>query len=181
MKNKIEIIPYHPLLKEEMVLSGVPALNRKGLLPSTGHEDDAGIDCYALESFTLPAFADRCKHPRPNGKCSASVEVKLGFGVRFPKRTLWDKITGKYWHADVTGRSNQNDNGVQVMRGIVDNGYEGEIAAFLINMNTFPYTYEKGERICQLVFYKCRKVRSKHIKVLKKEARKNGGFGSTGK
>lgn len=172
MKNEIEIIPISPVLQEE---------GGENLMPATGHEDDAGIDCYALEDITLPAFEDRCKNPGPKNLYAASFPVKLGFGVKYPKRTLLDKLTGKYWHAEATSRSNQNENGIHVYRGILDQGYGGEIVVFLTNMNTREYTYKKGERICQLLFDKCRKVTGKQIRILKKEARKDGGFGSTGK
>ena len=75
----------------------------------------------------------------------------------------------------------KNKAGVLVMRGIVDEGYEGEIIAVLVNFNRHPVKYEKGDRICQLLFDKCRRVSGDGIKTLIKEDRKDGGFGSTGK
>ena len=166
MKNKIEIIQFNPELENFM--------------PATGHEEDACLDCYALNDFVLPAFKDIFGFI-DWGERSVSVPVKLGFGVKMPKRSIFDKIFGKHWHAEVTGRSSQNKAGVFVMRGIVDEKYDGEIVAFLVNLNAYPVKYEKGDRICQLLFDKCRKPHSKKIRILKKEARKDGGFGSTGR
>ena len=163
MTTQIEIIVFNPEVRQYM--------------PATGHNEDACIDCYALEDIFLPRIANREKYP----KDPAPIPVKLGFGVKMPKRTLLDRITGKRWHAEVTGRSSQNKNGVLVMRGIVDETYEGEIVAFLVNLNGYNVTYKKGDRICQLLFDKCRKPQGDGIRILTKEARKDGGFGSTGK
>ena len=163
MKNQIEIIVFNPEVRQYM--------------PATGHKEDACIDCYALEDIFLPRIVNKDKYP----KDPAPIPVKLGFGVKMPKRTLLDRLTGKRWHAEVTGRSSQNKNGVLVMRGIVDETYEGEIVAFLVNLNGYNVTYKKGDRICQLLFDKCRKPQGAGIRILTKEARKDGGFGSTGK
>ena len=167
--NDITIIKMHPVFDTE---------EGAGLLPATGHEDDAGIDCYALEDIELPAF-DPAKLRKE--KISVSVPVHLGFGVKMPKRTLLDVLTRKYWHAEITSRSSQNKQGVLVLRGIIDQPYEGELIACLANLNPYPVKYAKGERICQLLFFKSRKVQSKDIRVLKKTKRGAGGFGSTGK
>jgi dUTPase len=171
MTNKVEIIVFNPTVKD--------------YLPATGHKEDAGIDCYALEDVTIPSIikAGKKQSSKDAGGPSTpvSVPIKLGFGVKMPKRTILDKITGKRWHAEVTGRSSQNKNGVLVMRGIIDETYEGEIIACLVNFNPFDVVYKKGERICQLLFDKCRKPTSADIRILTKEARKDGGFGSTGK
>ena len=164
MTNKIKILPFH----RELLNPGTKCV------PAFGHDDDACLDCYAMEAFELPPF--------PEGSVGkAAYPVKLGFGVRMPRRTLWDVLTRKHWHAEVTGRSSQNKAGVLVMRGIVDEVYEGEIIAVLVNFNRYPVRYEKGDRICQLLFDKCRKVSGDGIRTLVKEDRKDGGFGSTGK
>lgn len=165
MTNEVEIIVFNPEVKK--------------YLPATGHKEDACIDCYALEDVFLPRLIGGDKNTISGDP--VSVPVKLGFGVKMPKRTILDKITGKRWHAEVTGRSSQNKNGVLVMRGIIDETYEGEIIACLVNLNPFDVIYKKGERICQLLFDKCRKPNGADIRILTKEARKDGGFGSTGK
>lgn len=164
MKNKIELIKMSPDLQ---------AFDGRRFFPATGHDDDAGIDCYALKDVCLPGFGVGD---------SPVVCVPLGFGVKMPKRTLWDKITGKYWHAELTSRSSQNKNGVMVLRGIIDQSYMGELIVCLANLNRHEIIYSRGERICQLLFYKERKVHSDDIRVLNpKQIRGKGGFGSTGR
>ena len=166
MKNKIELIKMHPAF-----LDG----SADPYLPATGHEDDAGIDCYALEDILLPPFS-LLKPGEP-----ASVCVPLGFGIKMPRRTLLDRLLGKYWHAELTSRSSQNKRGVMVLRGIIDQSYLGEYIVCLVNLNNHEVVYQKGDRICQILFYKERKVHSKDIRVLSVEKRGKGGFGSTGR
>ena len=161
--NKIELLRMHPALSGE---------GGDSLLPATGHKDDAGIDCYAMEPIDLPPFGEG----ENNVTC-----VPLGFGIKMPRRTLMDRLLGKYWHAEITGRSSQNKHGVLVLRGIVDQPYMGELIACLANLTNHPVHYEKGERICQLLFFKERKVRGKGVRVLSKKPRGTGGFGSTGR
>jgi dUTP pyrophosphatase len=163
--RKIEIIKFNPVLSTE---------EGKDLLPATGHEDDAGIDCYALEPISLPAITGGGNDPKP-------VCVPLGFGIKMPKRTILDRILHRYWHAELTSRSSQNKRGVMVLRGIIDQSYLGEYIVCLVNLNDYPVRYEKGERICQILFYKEIKPNCREIRVLKKTKRKAGGFGSTGK
>lgn len=166
MPNKIKLITYNPILYSE---------EGKGLLPATGHSDDAGIDCYALEDFELPPLSEAGEG------LPSSTPIRLGFGIKMPKRSLLDRLTNSYWHAEITGRSSQNKQGILVLRGIVDQSYTGEYVAFLVNLNNHPVAYSKGERICQLLFYKERKVTGNGIRVLKKGKREKGGFGSTGR
>ena len=163
--SKIEIIKFNPILSTD---------EGKALLPATGHEDDAGIDCYALEDVNLPALGEAGDFPAP--EC-----VPLGFGIKMPKRTILDRIFHRYWHAELTSRSSQNKRGVMVLRGIIDQSYLGEYIVCLVNLNGYPVHYEKGERICQILFYKEIKPNCKEIRILKNTKRKAGGFGSTGK
>lgn len=161
--NKIELIKMHPALSEP---------GGDSLLPATGHDDDAGIDCYAMEPIDLPPFGE--------GEDDSTC-VPLGFGVKMPKRTLLDRLTSKYWHAELTSRSSQNKRGVLVLRGIIDQSYLGQFIVCLVNLTNHPVHYEKGDRICQVLFFKERKVRGKGIRVLNKTKRGTGGFGSTGR
>ena len=149
-------------------------------LPATGHDDDAGIDCYALYDIELPPYP-ATQTIDEKARRSVVTPVHLGFGIKMPRRTLWDRITGKYWHAELTSRSSQNKRGVMVLRGIIDQSYLGEYIVCLVNLNPYPILYSKGERICQVLFYKERKVKSRQIRVLQKEKRGKGGFGSTGR
>lgn len=158
MKNKISFIPYADDVQ----------------YPTRGHKDDAGIDFYAPDDFVLVPQLSLLGRGHP-------TVVSLGFGICFPKRTLMDKLLNKHWHAEITQRSSQNLRGVIVMRGIIDEGYKGEIKCALVNLTPETVEYHKGDRIGQILFYKERLVNSPDITVLDKNERKTGGFGSTGK
>lgn len=157
MKNKINFIPYADDVQ----------------YPTRGHRDDAGIDFYAPYDFIVM--------PQGLALSECPTIVSLGFGICFPKRTLMDKLLNKHWHAEITQRSSQNLKGVMIMRGIIDEGYTGEIKCALVNLTPEGVVYHKGDRIGQILFYKERLVNSPDIAVLDKDERKTGGFGSTGK
>ena len=170
--NKVELIIIDPILDTE---------TGKVLLPATGHDDDAGIDCYALHDIELPPMGREAVKDVDGSEVPVSVPVHLGFGIKMPRRTLFDRLTHKYWHAELTSRSSQNKRGVLVLRGIIDQSYLGEYVVCLVNLNPFPIVYRKGERICQMLFYKERKIVNKKIRVLESAKRGKGAFGSTGR
>ena len=90
-------------------------------------------------------------------------------------------------------------NGIDVMAGVVDSGYRGEVKVLLINL-TKPeeqksetlLTYEsffgpsnnfkvrKGDRIAQLIIEKCHNADWKEVSILPESERSEDGFGSSG-
>ena len=136
---------------------------RKDLIaPERKHEDDAGIDCYALDDFSL---------------CAGDVVIiPLGFGLVIPKNN----------QIELRPRSSINAMGVITQLGTIDSGYRGEIKAVFVNPTRFDRYFKRGDRICQLVMTPitpctiCREITLNPEDVEKTE-RGSGGFGSTGK
>ena len=83
--------------------------------------------------------------------------------------------------AEATSRSNQNENGVHVYRGILDQGYSGEIVVKLYNHGDEDYWVNEGEKISQLVIVPVRYEEIKIVDRITGGERGNNGFGSTGK
>ena len=88
-------------------------------------------------------------------------------------------------------------NGIDVMAGVIDSGYRGEIKVLLINLkfegyNLTPSAFEAmfgsttkieinpGDRIAQLIIEKCHTVEWKAMETLEESQRGEGGFGSSG-
>ena len=81
-------------------------------------------------------------------------------------------------------------NGIDVLAGVVDEDYTGEIKVCLINLGQKDFQINVGDRIAQLVMRKVNqnkpiKIDEKTFITLKKckdkQGRKNKGFGSSGK
>lgn len=124
------------------------------ILPIRAHYNDAGIDCFAQEDFTL---------------CSnEGVLVPLGFGLSVPDGYM----------ATIRPRSSMNIKGIITQIGTIDSGYRGEIKAYFISTTKNKYAFKRGDKICQIVIEPV--ILAEPVLELGEE-RGEGGFGSTGK
>ncbi|RAJ36019.1 dUTP pyrophosphatase [Kitasatospora sp. SolWspMP-SS2h] len=65
--------------------------------------------------------------------------------------------------------------------GTVDAGYRGEIKVIVVNLDPRePVSFERGDRIAQLVIQQVEKARFHEVGELPGSVRAEGGFGSTG-
>ena len=71
-------------------------------------------------------------------------------------------------------------NGADVLAGVIDADYRGEVAVVLINHGTRPLDIEAGDRIAQMVVQPCMVCVTVECDELPSTERGNGGFGSTG-
>ena len=144
-------------------------------VPSQANSSDAGYDLFSTEHITLEPFQRKLIS---TGIC---LEIPQGFYGRIaPRSGLACK------------------RGIDVMAGVIDSGYRGEIKVLLINLNfegynLRPNTFEAmfgsanklsikpGDRIAQLIIEKCHtKVKWNEMKTLEDSQRGEGGFGSSG-
>lgn len=71
--------------------------------------------------------------------------------------------------------------GIDVLAGVIDSDYRGEIKVILYNTdNTTPVTIKHGDRIAQIIFERCYSVTFTKTSVQDDTNRGSGGFGSTG-
>ncbi len=64
--------------------------------------------------------------------------------------------------------------------GTIDADYRGEVGVLLVNLGQQPVTFNRGERIAQMVFQAVPDVRMQTVDTLDDTDRGNGGFGHTG-
>jgi len=149
-------------------------LNPEGKEPFRANSSDAGYDLFSTEYATLEPFQ------RKLISTGINVEIPEGFYGRVaPRSGLACK------------------KGIDVMAGVIDSGYRGEIKVLLINFsfegyNSKPNAFEAmfgsanrmeikpGERIAQLIIEKCHTVEWKPMKTLEESQRGEQGFGSSG-
>jgi len=149
-------------------------LNKEGKEPFQANSSDAGYDLFSTEYVTIEPFQRRLISTGIN------VEIPEGFYGRIaPRSGLACK------------------KGIDVMAGVIDSGYRGEIKVLLINLNFEGYNLKPnafeamfgsankidikpGDRIAQLIIERCYKVDWKKMKTLENSERGQGGFGSSG-
>lgn len=124
---------------------------------SYAHTNDAGMDMYAAEEYTL-AVGER-------------VQVKTGIAVAIP-----EGYVGLIW--DKSGISHKN--GLKVMGGVIDAGYRGEILVGIVNLGVSPHTFNIGDKVAQMLVQKIEQPTIVVVDALDSTSRGSSGFGSTG-
>ena len=140
----------------------MPTLNFKRLdpratLPTRGSAASAGLDIYSIEDITIEA------KQRVLARTGLAVAVPLGFYGRVaPRSGLAVK------------------NGLDVLAGVIDSDYRGELCCALLNTGDEAVNLPQGSRLCQLIVEQIITPTPAWVEELEETARGAGGFGSTG-
>ncbi len=135
----------------------VKRLSRTAKLPTKHNPDDAGIDVYTNESYTLKPGE---LHLFSTG---IAVEIPSGFVA-----LLWD-------------RSGLGSKGIHHLAGVIDAGYRGEWKVALLNTTDKPFPIKRGDKIIQCVVQHFEPVTIRWAKKLADTSRAKKGFGSSGR
>jgi len=147
-------------------------LNNLAITPTRQKTGDAGYDLYATENVRVKPMS------RALVSTGLSIEVPEGYYARIaPRSGLAVK------------------NGIDVLAGVVDSSYRGEVKVVLMNLSidlasmmgltpniagsNFDFNIKAGDRIAQLIIEKYHAVDWQHVAQLSSSER-TGGFGSTG-
>ena len=140
----------------------IKKLNEDAQLPTRAHDSDAGYDLYSSEAVTLAPMERRA--------------VKTGVSIALPELISDCEVYGR-----VAPRSGLAVNkGLDVLAGVVDASYRGEIAVVLINLSSEEVSLDKGAKIAQLIVERYHAVEWEEVSELPPSERGEGGFGSSG-
>jgi dUTP pyrophosphatase len=129
-------------------------------LPVYAREGDAGLDLTAAERVRLG--------PGERALVATGLAIALPAGCA----GLVVPRSGLAWRHGVT---------ILNAPGLIDAGYRGELKVLLANLGTEPVTFERGERIAQLVIVQVMPAHLEPVTALPPSQRGTGGFGSTGR
>jgi dUTP pyrophosphatase len=142
--------PQPPTLK-------VKLLNEHAVAPERGSVGAIGYDLFASDNTIIPM--------------GAYGMVPTGIAVAIPE--------GHYGR--VAPRSGlAAKNGIDVLAGVIDADYRGEVKVILINHGREPLRVERGQRIAQLILERASVFPVKLCAELDDTQRGESGFGSTG-
>lgn len=135
----------------------VKKLTPSAQLPTRGSPLAAGADLYALKG----------------GLCKPGERVAIGTGIGVRARPgTYLRVAPRsglaYWA------------GIDVMAGVIDEDYTGELMIILVNHGEDDFKWESGERVAQLIEEVIRKSEIVEVDELPPTSRADGGFGSTG-
>lgn len=90
------------------------------------------------------------------------------------------ELPAGYW-ASIEARSSTSKNMLIVPKGVIDEGYRGELFAVMINVGSEPVYVYHGDRYVQLIIHKRNEVNVIEVDELAPSQRGSSGFGSTGR
>ena len=125
--------------------------------PTRANDSDAGYDLYSTQEGVIPAGGRRI--------------VKTGISIAIPPG----------YYGRIAPRSGLAiKRGIDVLAGVVDSGYRGEVGVILINHSKKNFDIHRGMRIAQIIFSRVPETVLIEKSSLSKTKRDQGGFGSTG-
>ena len=146
-------------------------LTESAVEPFQAGKGDAGYDLYAVTTETV--------------KPSERKLISIGIAIEIPEG----------YYGRIAPRSGLAiDKGIDVMAGVIDSSYRGEIKVLLVNLNhpapvdpfegmfgsVYDFAINPGDRIAQLIIERCHKVEWVQEGSLSESDRGESGFGSSG-
>ena len=135
----------------------VKKLDESAIIPAKANITDAGYDIYSLEDLNI----------NPNQRAL----IRTGIAMAIP-----DGHVGLIWPR--SGLAVKH--GIDVLAGVVDSGYRGEVCVALQNHGDKIYQVRKHDRIAQILFQKISQFNVYSVENLDESDRGVSGFGSTG-
>lgn len=132
-------------------------LDPRAVLPTRGSTYSAGLDLYCIEELRIEP------HMRVAAHTGLSVAIPEGFYGRVAPRS---GLAAKH--------------GLDVLSGVIDADYRGEIICLLYNSGAEPLVLPAGSKMCQLIIEQIIAPTPVWAEELEVTARGAGGFGSTG-
>ena len=143
---------------KEILQINVKKLSDSATIPTQGTSFAAGYDLYAAEDAVVVCGT------RKLIKTNISMEITPGYYGRIAPRS---------------GLAYKN--GIDVLAGVIDSDYRGDIGVILYNTDkNIDFTVKKGDRIAQIIFEACYIATLNNVENLDNTLRQAGGFGSTG-
>ena len=127
------------------------------VLPKRGSDFSAGSDLHSVLDYII----------EPKSRCLISTGLKM----QFPNNV----------YARIAPRSGLAlKNGIDVMAGVIDPDYTGEIKVLLYNSSDIKFEVQRGDRIAQVIFEQFKYPNFNEVNEITETERSSGGFGSTG-
>ena len=136
----------------------IKKLSENAIIPTQGTIYAAGYDLFAAEDAIVV--------------CGSRKLIKTNISMAIPSG----------YYGRIAPRSGlAYKNGIDVLAGVIDSDYRGDIGVILYNTDkNIDFSVKKGDRIAQIIFETCYPATFSEKSVLTDTARQAGGFGSTG-
>lgn len=141
-------------------------LSEDAIIPTRGSKYAVGMDLYSVDDYyILPG-----------------QRVKISTGIAVEGSTAEPNFTDADFYFRIAPRSGLAvNNGIDVMAGVVDADYRGEIIVVLYNTGSETFCVKKGSKCAQLIMERAYLPTIETSDELTNTARGADGFGSTDK
>jgi dUTP pyrophosphatase len=140
-----------------------------------------------LEQLRFKQLDPRAVLPRRGSALAAGLDVcsigdlKIGPRQRVMARTGLAVAIPPGFYGRIAPRSGlAAKNGLDVLAGVIDSDYRGEVCCLLYNTGDEVITLPAGSKICQLIVEQIITPEATWVSELDETTRGAGGFGSTG-
>jgi dUTP pyrophosphatase len=136
----------------------IKKLHPDAKIPLFAYSTDAGMDVFTIEDITIPDGAHRL--------------IRTGIAIAIPEgyvALVWDK----------SGIANMRH--LKTVGGVFDTDYRGEYLIGVYNFGTTPQSFQKGDKIAQILIQKVEHPELIEVDELDDTVRGAGAFGSTGR
>nr|WDR24967.1 polyprotein [Camellia sinensis badnavirus] len=133
----------------------VQKLDPLALLPRRCSPEAAGYDLSSIATYIIPR--------KERIRCSTGIALQIPSG----------------FYGQIKSRSSLAMKGIDVVGGVIDPDYRGEILVILANNGRKSYKIHMGDRIAQILFIPCVSLDFEETTRLKETQRGSRGFGST--
>jgi dUTP pyrophosphatase len=136
----------------------IKKLSENAIIPTQGTIYAAGYDLFAVEDAIIV--------------CGSRKLIKTNISMAIPSG----------YYGRIAPRSGlAYKNGIDVLAGVIDSDYRGDIGVILYNTDkNIDFSVKKGDRIAQIIFETCYPATFSEKSILTDTTRQAGGFGSTG-
>ena len=132
-------------------------LDPRAVLPTRGTSLSAGLDLFCIYDLQIES--------------KSRIRAQTGLSVAIPEG----------YYGRVAPRSGlAARHGLDVLSGVIDADYRGEIICLLYNTGDEPIVLPAGSKMCQLIIESVITPTPAWAEELEETARGAGGFGSTG-
>jgi dUTP pyrophosphatase len=135
----------------------VKLIENNAKMPTRANVNDAGWDLYSTINTIIPSKQRKT--------------VNTGIALEMPEH-----MAGLIWPR--SGLSVKR--GIDVLAGVVDSGYRGEIMVSLYNTSDENVSISRGDRIAQIIFQEVPRIMMINQEGLGSSQRGCKGFGSSG-
>lgn len=139
-----------------------------GKLPTYGSDYAAGLDLYSCLDYKINPGSREC--------------VSTGIALEWIKNNESEEHPEEYYLRIAPRSGLALKNGIDVLAGVIDYDYRGEIKIILINTSDKEFIVNKGDRVAQAILTKIIRFEEiLNVDSLDESVRGENGFGSTGK